>query len=781
MELPKQSEGGLLNFIAKRGDAGVARTADRAASAMRARKWDIAALHYEKLLKIRPDDAGAWVQYGHALKEAGNRMAAEAAYRHALSLDPELPDTHFQLGYLLKLQGRTGEAADAYLRALALAPTFRLASIELRGLGWSPQQIASRQVRLAQSEFEMPAGGQSLPRVLFDVSDLISYFQRARTPTGIQRVQICVISELLRQPDPKVPVGVICFADSRDFWLRIPEHLFLELSTLAPRDGNIEDPIWRDALAELGDLLDYGPHFEFAGGETLINLGTSWWLQNYFLQIRMIKARYGVRYVPFVHDLIPIITPEHCVLELTQDFISWLIGVFFHADGFLTNSQATASDLNKVSGLLGHSILPAVVIPLDGRFDYSEGAIDPDDESQGQIEWPQGPFVLFVSTIESRKNHLLAFDLWLELIRRRGERLTPTLVCVGNEGWMVEAAMARLASSELLQRKVKLMRRLPDVALARLYRECLFTIYPSSYEGWGLPVTEALCFGKVVVTTSVSSLPEAGGRFAEYFDPRSTHDMRIKIERLIDDPMYRRSREREISAAFTPRSWTEIAEQIVRGALCRTEDEPAPTARFKTKHGWVFPVPAQRDRYYSLGRNRETSVWPGIIGGEIYRMGSGWSAPEDWGTWIKGERARLAFTLPPDDSRHLLYLGLVAPPSLGVRYRVQLLSNEAAGCIGVLEAGETRWVSLAVSANLVPAGFVHLAIANECDRRSVPVLNGEEPRVHGVGVKGFYLCSESDVASRLRFVEALQMNRLDDLMGRPEETLVFDRAVWPQC
>src|SRR6185312_10284348 len=113
---------------------------------------------------------------------------------------------------------------------------------------------------------------------------------------------------------------------------------------------------------KLRGWIDEAADFEFPPGATLINIGTSWWLKNYFLMVRMAKARYGIRYVPFIHDLIPIMTPEHCVKELTQDFINWTIGAFSHADGYLVNSEATGKDLCKVARLLGHQVaMPPVV------------------------------------------------------------------------------------------------------------------------------------------------------------------------------------------------------------------------------------------------------------------------------------------------------------------------------------------------------------------------------------------------------------------------------------
>src|SRR5438876_7136204 len=109
-------------------------------------------------------------------------------------------------------------------------------------------------------------------------------------------------------------------------------------------------------LERLDLLIRAARPIRFPQGAFLFNLGTSWWLQNYFLRVRRAKAEHGVRYVPFVHDMIPIMTPEHCVRELTQDFISWMLGVFQHAEFFLVNSQATRRDLLTVAGRLGHRL-----------------------------------------------------------------------------------------------------------------------------------------------------------------------------------------------------------------------------------------------------------------------------------------------------------------------------------------------------------------------------------------------------------------------------------------
>jgi glycosyltransferase involved in cell wall biosynthesis len=747
---------------------GSAKLLQRAGDAMRARDWPEAALLYAEGLATQPNDVGAWVQYGHALKEAGDRRQAEEAYRRALTLDPDLPDTHLQLGHVLKLQGRFDEAAESYAQALSMAPVFANAARELTLLGWSPSRIQRLRHNTARRELRTAVNGAATATVLFDVSDLIQYFQKARAPTGIQRVQISSISSILQQDRRVAENVIVCFTERHDFWIEIPPYLFQELTALALSGGSPAERVWQDALGELNASLELGVPYEFRGGETLINIGTSWWLTNYFLMVRLAKVQYGVKYIPFIHDLIPIVTPEHCTKELTQDFISWIVGVFFHANGYLVNSLSTAADLKKVAGLLGHTISEPRVVRLDGCFHPAPSGNRSTGKaaSSARADIPGGPFVLFVGTIESRKNHLLAFDVWLELIRRRGESATPTLVCIGNEGWMVEAAMSRLNASDQLRRRVRIIKRVSDGELTSLYRDCLFTIYPSAYEGWGLPVTEALSFGKMVVTTSVSSLPEVGGDLVDYFDLLSPADMLEKIGRLIDDADYRHAREARIRAKFQARGWSAIGAEIVEHAV--TLSEPLRLPELGKHPHWVLPLPAQACRYYSLGRNRQTSIWPGMVGGEMYRMGSGWRAPDDLGTWTKPGLARLAFRPPPQAGALVLYLGLLAPSGDGARYRLRLLGGEARARSGELGPGETRWAALTVPCQELPDCLIHLGIEAVGMAKPPRAAEGEQ---RGVCVRGFYFCREDDFAARLRFLEALQMHRLEDITGQPEELL----------
>src|SRR5712691_1188095 len=105
--------------------------------AREARRWDVAARHYHKVLQRNPRNPPIWIQYGHALKESGNLAEAEAAYRQALAYAPKVADSHLQLGRALRLQGKDKEAEAAFLSAFALDPSLVDPLFELVKVGWS--------------------------------------------------------------------------------------------------------------------------------------------------------------------------------------------------------------------------------------------------------------------------------------------------------------------------------------------------------------------------------------------------------------------------------------------------------------------------------------------------------------------------------------------------------------------------------------------------------------------------------------------------------------------
>jgi len=807
----------LMNVPLKlRRSAGVAvtpqmhRTIALGNQARDERNWQAAAAAYRSALETDPSLTHIWVQLGHALKEQADFGAAETAYRTAAESAPAEAEPWLHLGHLHKQRGDRAAASRNYMRALKHAPdnpdvlqemTYLLGSgddaqmrellaligreeaepdaapalgeaaealrqieallprllEETRGAARLRVEALSGLVRGVRSSSPAAPGpdAQDRPALVFDVSDLISYFRNARLPTGIQRVQIETIGAALALGD--FDVQICAFIESRDDWLEIPAASFHSLARLSLAGNDRGAPDWIGALARLHLRLATSEPIEMPRGAYLINLGTSWWLQNYFLFVRQAKALRGVRYVPFVHDLIPVMAAEHCVKELTQDFVSWAVGAFEHADHFLVNSESTRTDLLHVASMLGHEIDPIDIAVVRLDADCRKPDLVPAHPRQ-LSHWGLKPngFVLFVSTIESRKNHVVAFEAWVTLLKRYGACAVPKLVCVGNRGWLNDAVYARLDSHAGLREHVVMLSGLSDAELTLLYRTCLFTIYPSRYEGWGLPVTEALCHGKVALISDASSLPEAGGDHAVYFRSGDVEAFATALERLICEDGYREALQQKIVAGFRPRAWSDIATDMAAAALRWRCDEPQVQAD--------VPV-ARLGAWHPLVRNYATSIWPGMRSAEIFRAGDGWWGLDDWGCWTKSHGGRLEIGTGAPGLAIRLCLQLHGIPGREVRFAVDT-SDQATRVEGVLKPGEFKWITMTVTPD--PAGIIRLEVNGNTSADLAEVTSGGDPRRVSVGVAGFFLCAADDRQARFDFIEALTLGTLRDLaFGRP--------------
>ena len=700
------------------------------------RMWHAATTGYRAYLAVRPEDWRVQVQLGHCLKEAGDPSEALLAYRAAAALAPNSPEVHIQIGHALKLMGDASQAWRSYARALEIDPGNEDAAREASALS----HVASPLVRSAR------APGQAV-QIVFDTSDLVAFLADNRTPTGIQRVQLNVTARALLDPLDGVATAAVAFDAGGGAWREIGRELFLRIWRLSRTGGDTAAPEWQAALEDLRAALRTGPDFAFAPGASLVNLGTSWWIKDYFLHVRHVARQYGVRYVPMIHDCIPLMVPEHCPPALVEEFAQWFSGMAALADSALTNSEWSAADARRIIG----SILPGVDVPItvvrldaDLRRDLgaSVAATWPD-----RPDLPQAgePFVLCVGTIESRKNHLMLFQAWLTLIRKHGAGRVPRLVCVGKAGWLADAAMTLWRNAPALQERVTIAHGVSDVTLAGLYRAALFTVNNSHYEGWGLPVTESLSFGRLPLVARNTSLVEAGGDAAVYFEPRNEPDLVAKLETLIFDAEERARREAAIPAATPLRSWGDIADQVMRAVAARADDPAVlPGAR----------VPVRPGTTYRLGiagggeASREKAV------ADMVRVGLNWHQPERWGVWTKPGVAQLRLPLAPGgtEGRRRLYLGCVSPGEDGtVRLRAYAADSLPPRFASV-EMSQTREPFTCV---LEIAGGAAEIVVEVDGGAGVPLGTRKkpDPRRAGLGLVSFMVCAENDLAARLDFLE----------------------------
>lgn len=726
--------------------------------------WASAVRHYRTALLADAARSGIWVQYGHALKEAGDRAAAEAAYKRAKSCGLDDADIHLQLGHVLKLQGRFSEASAAYAEAFRRDPGQPDIMLELTNLGWTRADF--RQVLGAGWPARQRARkADGSPIAIFDVSDLVHYMATSRRPTGIQRVQLNVIGALLTGREAAEPM-LVCYAPAASYWVEIPVEDFRELATLMGEPGSIDNPAWQRLRRRMMVHLGCGEDASLPRGSTLINLGSSWAFGNYALAVRRAKAERSIIYVPFIHDCIPILFPDWFVPELQRDFREWLSATLTLADGFLTNSKSTAADFAAIARELGHRDVRVTPVLLDGTFSTDRSELPGLDQRRALLDrlgLAERKFVLFVSTIEPRKNHEMLFEAWQAMIRTRAWSDVPPLVCVGGRGWRNSSVLDRLDSDARLRAKVLLVHDLTDEELDMLYGGCRFTVYPSRYEGWGLPITEALSRGRLVLAALASSLPEAGGDLAEYFSLTDPSELAAKLASLIDDDRLLAEREARIATMFAPRSWAQIAEEILQRALSVPESRASRLAARRIPHA----------AFLRLGKGKAGARPSGVALGEWVRSGAGWGEPDERGSWLAGcENAEIVF-IPPGEAagaelrvRMLIHAttsfasgrsGDTPPPDDGRRHILSVRAGEREIAKFRIEADQERWVAFDVKPC---SGDTPVRLVLEAQSEG-----GLSRRTRAVGIMGLFVSRREDEVARLAFIEGVVLGAIHEPIG----------------
>ena len=168
------------------------------------------------------------------------------------------------------------------------------------------------------------------------------------------------------------------------------------------------------------------------------------------------------------------------------------------------------------------------------------------------------PYLLFVGTLQPRKNVAKLIEAFSQLKNKEIE-----LVIVGKKGWLWEEIFAAPEKFGVMER-VKFLDFVENEDLPSLYKNALCFVLPSLYEGFGLPVLEAMKFGCPTVISDTSSLPEVGGDAALYFDPQSVDDIAQKIEKVISDEKLREEMVKKGYNQIKKFSWEKTAKETLK-------------------------------------------------------------------------------------------------------------------------------------------------------------------------------------------------------------------------
>ena len=297
----------------------------------------------------------------------------------------------------------------------------------------------------------------------------------------------------------------------------------------------------------------------FSSGDVLISLGLDWDYP-FYKEFYFLRKHHGIKVVTCCYDLIPVLYPQYCVHDVAGLFASYFLEVADGSDLVLCISRQTENDLNELLNRTGGARPSTHVFPLGDNVPIA----GTEEISSPVKAICQEPFILFVSTIERRKNHEVLYRAYHLLCAQGNRGILPKLVFVGMQGWGVSELLKDIELDPLTRNMIIRLNHVTDTELRFLYDQAKFCVFPSLYEGWGLPVGEALSIGKAVICSNRGSLPEVGGKLVRYVDPWNSQAWAEEILRMVTDDVWREYWEENAKKQYQAKTWTDAALSIHR-------------------------------------------------------------------------------------------------------------------------------------------------------------------------------------------------------------------------
>lgn len=290
-----------------------------------------------------------------------------------------------------------------------------------------------------------------------------------------------------------------------------------ELAAALAQQGVTVFPLWAGARPPQAGGVSLPGAYLLPGLLTVGQAGIAWQAQRLGLDLvhdptgAMPHMLTRVRHVAILHDVIPYVYPETSTRLDWLIYRLWLPLAVRRLDALITISTASRNDILKYLSVDAKKL---TIIPLAAATSYRPLNREVVDQVLHRYGVQQ-PFILTVSSLESRKNLSRLLEAYAQL---RNWSTRWSLVIVGARKWKYSEIFATVRRLEL-EPHVLFTGYVEEADLPAFYNGADLFVFPSLYEGFGLPVVEAMACGTPVITSNVSSLPEVAGDAALLIDP----------------------------------------------------------------------------------------------------------------------------------------------------------------------------------------------------------------------------------------------------------------------
>lgn len=261
-------------------------------------------------------------------------------------------------------------------------------------------------------------------------------------------------------------------------------------------------------------------------------------------------------YVVTVHDLAYYVQPERCPLVRRHYWYALTMRTMQLADAIITDSESSQRDIQRFFPATASRISVIYPAPQSRFRRLSMRRTDSAVARRGIMQ----PYVLYVGALEPGKNVsriIAAFD---HLAREFPDHL---LLIAGDRGWMYEQIF-RTAEAVRRPDRIHFLGHIPETEVPEFLNFCDAFVFPSLYEGFGLPVLEALACGAPVITSNTSALPEVVGEAALTVNPYDTKEISEAIRRLLVDREFAQELGKKAIDRARAFSWDDAAQRTLQ-------------------------------------------------------------------------------------------------------------------------------------------------------------------------------------------------------------------------
>jgi glycosyltransferase involved in cell wall biosynthesis len=418
-------------------------------------------------------------------------------------------------------------------------------------------------------------------KIAYDISILGQGYANPKARTGIYRMVESLLLELFKIQ--QISFDVIAINKDSSYWDYLAVEIYLKsldeiISSCSPYSSNFPIKTLYEGLVNqhrsiLQSKAGLNPFiYKIAQGikiltesidqslvtPNLSSLEYSLYHSTYF-SLPILPNR--IKRILTIYDLIPQLFPEFVTPKVLQRGINILDSIDSKRDWIICISEHTKQDFCNYTNMNPERVFVTPLAASNNFYPITDSATINQKLSQYQIS--SKPYFLSLCTLEPRKNLNLLLQCFAQILAQ-DPNLDLNLVLVGVSGWKNNDIFQTVQSNHLLKKHVIFTGYIPDHDLSAIYSGALAFVYPSLYEGFGLPPLEAMQCGTPVITSNTSSLPEVVGDAGLMINPTNKDDLCQAMLDVINNSTIRHKLSKKGLDRAAQFSWSKCAEETIK-------------------------------------------------------------------------------------------------------------------------------------------------------------------------------------------------------------------------